>query len=79
MKLNGWKRIGVIASVVWIMGAGAHTYDSVVDRFSVIIVSTHVQCDSNLAGKPETLMRRASMPATKKLMTRLHPLLVWHD
>lgn len=22
MKLNGWKRIGIIASVVWILGAG---------------------------------------------------------
>ena len=51
MKLNGWKRIGIIASVLWILGAGSHTYDSEIDRFSGIIASTHVQCDSNLAGK----------------------------
>ena len=50
-KLNGWKRIGIIVSVVWILGAGVHTYDSEIDRFSRIIASTHVQCDSNLAGK----------------------------
>ena len=25
MKLNGWKRIGVIASAVWIIGAGYST------------------------------------------------------
>lgn len=50
-KLNGWKRIGTIASVVWIIGAGVHTYDSEIDRASGFIASTHVECDSNLAGK----------------------------
>jgi len=25
-KLNGWKRIGIIASVVWILGAGVYTF-----------------------------------------------------
>jgi hypothetical protein len=25
MKINGWKRIGVIASVVWMVGAGLYT------------------------------------------------------
>jgi len=25
MKLNGWKRIGIIASVVWMVGAGPYT------------------------------------------------------
>jgi hypothetical protein len=29
MKINGWKRIGIIASVVWILGAGAHTFNVV--------------------------------------------------
>lgn len=29
-KLNGWKRIGVIVSVVWILGAGIYT-DKVVE------------------------------------------------
>jgi hypothetical protein len=51
MKLNGWKRIGIIASVVWILGAGVHTYDSEIDSASAFITSTHVACDSNLAGK----------------------------
>jgi hypothetical protein len=48
MKLNGWKRIGIIASVVWILGAGAHTYDSEIHRASDLIADTHVRCDSNL-------------------------------
>jgi hypothetical protein len=28
MKLNRWKRIGIIASVVWLLGAGGYTYYS---------------------------------------------------
>ena len=51
VKVNGWKRVGIIASVVWILGAGAHTYDSDIDNASNVIASTHVACDSNLAGK----------------------------
>jgi hypothetical protein len=51
MKLNGCKRIGIVASVVWIFGAGAYTYDSETDRASEFIASIHVACDSNLAGK----------------------------
>lgn len=26
MKLNGWIRIGIIFSVIWILGAGYHTF-----------------------------------------------------
>jgi len=26
MKLDGWKRIGILASVVWIVGAGLYTH-----------------------------------------------------
>jgi len=51
MKLNGWKRIGIIVSIVWVIGAGAHTYNSTIDKFSEMIASTHVQCDNNLAAK----------------------------
>lgn len=51
MKLNGWKRVGIIASVVWILGAGAYTYNSQIDEASEVISSDHVACDSYLAGK----------------------------
>ena len=50
-KLNGWKRIGIIASVVWILGAGLWTYDSDLREASKYIVLAHVQCDADLAGK----------------------------
>jgi len=51
VKVNGWKRIGIIASIVWIFGAGLYTYDLEIDSASKAIASTHVACDSNLAGK----------------------------
>ena len=50
-KRNGWIRIGIIASVVWIVGAWVHTCSSAIDRASAFIVSTHVACDGSLAGK----------------------------
>ncbi len=51
VKVNGWKRIGIIASVVWILGVWVYTYDSEVNNASKTIASIHVACDSNLAGK----------------------------
>ena len=51
VKVNGWKRIGIIASVVWIISAWVHTFDSETDSASEAIASAHVACDSNLAGK----------------------------
>lgn len=27
-KLNGWKRIGILASLAWMLGAGMHYYGS---------------------------------------------------
>jgi hypothetical protein len=46
MKLSGWKRIGIIASVIWILGAGAYTYESEIDEASFPISRAHVSCDS---------------------------------
>ena len=51
VKVNGWKRIGIIASVVWILGAWIHTFNSVTDSASEAMASIQVRCDSNLAGK----------------------------
>ncbi len=46
MRLNGWKRIGIIASVVWILGAGAYTYDSEIERGSLLRSEAYLSCDS---------------------------------
>jgi hypothetical protein len=45
VKLNGWKRIGIIASVIWILGAGAYTYDSEIDRASLSISEVYLACN----------------------------------
>ena len=49
-KLNGWKRIGIIASVLWILGAGEYTYSSKLDRADDLIASTLLACESNWVG-----------------------------
>jgi hypothetical protein len=32
MKINGWKRVGIIASVVWMVSAGLYTLNALSDR-----------------------------------------------
>ena len=32
-RLSGWKRIGIIVSVVWILGAGIFTYNIVMNYY----------------------------------------------
>ncbi len=32
-RLNGWQRIGIIVSVVWILGAGIYTYKWIADNY----------------------------------------------
>ncbi len=51
MRLNGWKRIGIIASVVWILGAGTHTYNSEINSAIKGIDSLEVACESPLPGE----------------------------
>ena len=52
VKLKGWQRIGIIASGVWILGAGVYTYDSQMDRSMAWITSRHVACDDGLRSLP---------------------------
>lgn len=66
MKLNGWKRIGIVASVVWILGAGLHTYGSEMETDSRLISSTHVACDSNLGNKTEDARAEAFNECNKQ-------------
>ena len=32
MRLNGWVRIGIVASVLWVLGAGFYFYSETVDQ-----------------------------------------------
>jgi hypothetical protein len=47
MKLNGWKRIGIVASVVWIIGAGYYTLVTVSDADSRFHVGLTIRCEED--------------------------------
>jgi hypothetical protein len=46
-KLNGWKRIGIVASVVWILGAGHYTLVTVSDADSRFHVGLTLRCEED--------------------------------
>jgi len=50
MALNGWKRMGILVSVVWILVAGVAIYKAQIELSSRRIVAAHVACDSHLKG-----------------------------
>ena len=47
MRLNGWKRIGIVGSVVWILGAGVYTHSSEMDRSFARIGAAAAACDEH--------------------------------
>jgi len=51
IKLNGWKRVGIVASLVWILGAYLYIHNSAISGSSEAISSIHVSCDADLIGK----------------------------
>jgi hypothetical protein len=52
MKLNGWKRIGIVASVVWILGAGGYTYYSQTNEIARLASSETQTCLTLLTDQP---------------------------
>lgn len=55
-KLNGWKRIGIVASIVWIVGAGLYTQTSLQNESMRINeegdkVCENVALDDNMASR----------------------------
>jgi hypothetical protein len=48
VRLGGWKRIGIIASAVWSLGAGAYIYNHVMDYWLTV---QRVQCMEECPGK----------------------------
>jgi len=55
MKLGGSKRIGIVASVAWILGAGAYTLITVGDAQIRYASSLTISCEKadNWQGSPE--------------------------
>ena len=45
MRLNGWQRLGIVASVVWILGAGFYTANAVSDREAQTAADSTVACE----------------------------------
>jgi hypothetical protein len=46
VKINGWQRIGIIASVAWVLGAGFHTLDSEQNNATERVVTVIQSCES---------------------------------
>lgn len=46
VKLNGWKRLGIIASFAWIIGAGLYALNSASNRDINYASSTSLRCES---------------------------------
>jgi hypothetical protein len=44
MKLSGWKRIGIIASAVWVVWSYNHTFDHLESVSSSIAVDREMRC-----------------------------------
>jgi hypothetical protein len=51
MKLNGWKRIGIIASAVWVIWSYNHTFDRMEFVTSSIAVDQEQRCLSAHPGE----------------------------
>ncbi len=50
-KLSGWKKLGIIASVAWILAAWVRTFDSQMATSEPAINSRQIKCDADLAGR----------------------------
>jgi hypothetical protein len=54
MKLNGWKRIGIIASIAWVLGAGIYTLTVDSDANALAASKIALSCeDANNGADPE--------------------------
>jgi hypothetical protein len=53
MRLNGWQRIGIISSVVWIFGAAYHQRTSDLDRAISAADLGVLSCTQTLAPDPK--------------------------
>jgi hypothetical protein len=54
-KLNGWQRIGVLASVVWIVGAGLYTQSAMRESDSRAAAAISLDCESYIVHGITTL------------------------
>jgi hypothetical protein len=48
-KLNGWQRIGVILSILWILGAAMHERNGQIELATMMAQSDREACSKSLA------------------------------
>ena len=66
MRINGWQRLGIIASCAWVLGAGTYTHSREMDVHYAAITDIHVACDSNLLGLNESDSERGFAACNKE-------------
>jgi len=69
VKLNGWQRSGIIASVIWIVGAGLYTYVSETDGTAQLRWNIYHDCMVSAeggTGTPDGLPNRLANQCDKK-------------
>ncbi len=44
MKLGGWKRVGIVATVAWILGTGIYIYTAAVRTIMLTAVAVSANC-----------------------------------
>lgn len=59
LKLNGWRRIGVIASVAWVLGAYSYVSGRDVSKETNSAASFDVSCEVTLPLRSGSQQRRA--------------------
>ena len=69
MKVNGWQRIGIIVSAIWIGGAGFYTYVSEIDGTAQLRVKVYDDCMVSAQGgigTPDGLPNKLTDQCDKK-------------
>jgi hypothetical protein len=74
MRLNGWQRIGVIASVVWVVAGGLWTRGLIVDDVGKFPSLSHQMCWASIRRAPRWphFLRREGCVARYR-----QPLPIW--
>src|ERR1700683_1221632 len=67
MKLNGWKRVGVIASTVWILGAGCHALVGTERAQNAVTQMVLKSCDQDYATETPAIYSRCEQDAMNNI------------
>jgi hypothetical protein len=60
MRLNGWQRIGIVASVIWAIGAPIYLDDGAVKHAHELFAQSYEHCRDIPTNDPERCFQQAS-------------------